>query len=544
MEMDCSGDVLTAFLDYLYGGVLDVTIADAVELLNVAKSYGLSTFAKALESELRASLDSSNALEVLLQIQNLGAKDLRQACEEHIAQNFESCIQRSGFVHLTAKQLQRLLERDDLQVSREEVVVQGLLHWSSAARQRSSDPLGLLLCDVDLPSLAIRNLELLWQTAECMGSHGAELKWEVEDALQIHRSWQTSASQQHISRRRCLPHWAPLLGAGMNSYPLSGQKISPLIETGTCLRWHGGSFYLANREKRQILSCKAGESFQIHAGEDVEVEGFDPLENWSHKAEVFLATSPLEDLLLACRDIDQDPPEGCALHRVLLIQFSAGSSKVLLDIPDLAGFCYSPNGILYVLDAHGTRVQRLDGSTFVPVIRSSQLQQEQRFRASYLFAASDESLYINDAGNKRFLHVSPDGVEVHVILDYQKMDHLGELDRFFVTEDGGIYAVDVVKRKVVMVGSKTAYDLALDLPKHGSPVDVLLMSEPGCLALYVSVTGCEGGIYRYELPCMKLDLSNSELGSSPSSPVSDCQRSCSRSTISTFFGDERSSYLV
>lgn len=43
---------------------------------------------------------------------------------------------------------------------------------------------------------------------------------------------------------------------------------------------------------------------------------------------------------------------------------------------------------------------------------------------------------------------------------------------------------------------------------------------------------------------MKLDLSNSELGSSPSSPVSDCQRSCSRSTISTFFGDERSSYLV
>lgn len=28
----------------------------------------------------------------------------------------------------------------------------------------------------------------------------------------------------------------------------------------------------------QILSCKAGESFQIHAGEDVEVEGFDPLE--------------------------------------------------------------------------------------------------------------------------------------------------------------------------------------------------------------------------------------------------------------------------
>ena len=26
--------------------------------------------------------------------------------------------------------------------------------------------LGLLLCDVDLPSLAIRNLELLWQTAE------------------------------------------------------------------------------------------------------------------------------------------------------------------------------------------------------------------------------------------------------------------------------------------------------------------------------------------------------------------------------------------
>lgn len=54
----------------------------------------------------------------------------------------------------------------------------------------------------------------------------------------------------------------------------------------------------------------------------LQQQPFKALRNWSHKAEVFLATSPLEDLLLACRDIDQDPPEGCALHRVLLIQFS------------------------------------------------------------------------------------------------------------------------------------------------------------------------------------------------------------------------------
>lgn len=39
--------------------------------------------------------------------------------------------------------------------------------------------------------------------------------------------------------------------------------------------------------------------------------------------------------------------------------WGAGSSKVLLDIPDLAGFCYSPNGILYV-PGNGTNGPKKD----------------------------------------------------------------------------------------------------------------------------------------------------------------------------------------
>lgn len=70
-----------------------------------------------------------SALQLLPEAQVFGLDELRQACEEHIAHDFQQCALQEDFLELSAPQLQRILQQRDLKVSREEPIVEGLLRW-------------------------------------------------------------------------------------------------------------------------------------------------------------------------------------------------------------------------------------------------------------------------------------------------------------------------------------------------------------------------------------------------------------------------------
>ena len=139
VEMAASGGVVTAFVDYIYGGEPDVATVDAVELLRLAGAYGLPCLAEAVETDLKASLDSELALQLLQEAVIWGMPDLRLACEEQVAKDFQQCVLTEEFLKLTPTQLQRILRREDLNVSREEVVVEALLKWAKHSEDRQKE---------------------------------------------------------------------------------------------------------------------------------------------------------------------------------------------------------------------------------------------------------------------------------------------------------------------------------------------------------------------------------------------------------------------
>ena len=98
-----------------------------MELLRLAGAYGLPCLAEAVETDLKASLDSQLALQLLQETVIWGMPDLRLACEEQVAKDFQQCVLTEEFLKLTPTQLQRILRREDLNVSREEVVVEALV---------------------------------------------------------------------------------------------------------------------------------------------------------------------------------------------------------------------------------------------------------------------------------------------------------------------------------------------------------------------------------------------------------------------------------
>lgn len=87
------------------------------------------------------------------------------------------------------------------------------------------------------------------------------------------------------------------------------------------------------------------------------------------------------------------------LEHDLLLALEDGSGHVLHETTDLISLRFAPNGLLYFLDADGTRVQRVDGSSVEPVISSQELPEDQRFTA-YHFYISNESIYFSESSGR------------------------------------------------------------------------------------------------------------------------------------------------
>ena len=79
-----------------------------------------------IEAGIVACSDSSVALQVLQEAH--GLHSLRAACEDKVAEEFETCSQHPDFGKLSASQLARILRREDLAIYREEEVVNAIFY--------------------------------------------------------------------------------------------------------------------------------------------------------------------------------------------------------------------------------------------------------------------------------------------------------------------------------------------------------------------------------------------------------------------------------
>ena len=489
IEMAASGGVVSAFVDYIYGGEPDVATIDSVELLRLAGAYGLPSLAEAVEADLKASLDSRLALQLLLETVIWGMPDFRLACEEQVAKDFQQCTLREDFFKLTAKQLQRILQREDLKVSREEVVVEALFKWAKFSEDRHRD-LVLMLFHVDFPSLSSSNLKVLCHAAQSLGSSGADWECEVKQALSLHRKRASSElSTAHRPKRQCLSHWAAGLGASQES-DRAGKKLTPSVKKCRYeLAWHQGAFFFSRREPYQILCCKPGEeNLRVVAGQGAPINGFNQVQySWG------LDMLPNGRMIVGHGDADSDKGSQ-------LVSFQDGAGKILLDIPGLKDVCCSPNGVIYVIDADGRRVRKVEGSRLMTIVDSKELPEEQQFFATYIFVSKQEVLYITDWENSRILRVAEGTSVPTVVAHFRDRDGI-KLGGLFVAEDQRIFVCDYNNGRILMTDAVDKTCSELDVSEHGYPWDLLV--EDGSLNVLIrkeTQEGWEGWVQQFALP--------------------------------------------
>ena len=199
VEIAASTTAVTVLLDYMYGGQPEVPVETGLELLRLAEAYDLPKFAAAIEAGLLASLDSTNALQVLQEAH--GLHSLKDACEKKVAEDFEACSQHPDFGKLSSGQLARILKRGDLKVSREEAVLKSIFKWLDISKDRDAF-LSMLLQHVDFQSFSFENLLRLGRCT-LSGLNCEELQREVNEALSLQRKRAQSLHSSKVGFHMC-----------------------------------------------------------------------------------------------------------------------------------------------------------------------------------------------------------------------------------------------------------------------------------------------------------------------------------------------------
>ena len=484
VEMDASKVALSALLDYIYDGQPIVPVEVALELLRLAEAYDLPKLASSIEAGIRGSLDGSVALQILQEAH--GLHSLRDACEDKVAEEFETSSKHPDFGKLSASQLARILRREDLGVSREEEVVNAIFIWNKVSKDRDAF-LGMLLQQVHFHSLSIENLHRLGY-ATLPGQNGDDLQREVAGALTSRKRTQSPGAFQ--SKRRRLQHWSPFLGASTASTEASGREVLPF--PCVSLSWDKGKLFAAHFEGRRILSSKPGDpatSVRPVAGEGAAVTGINDL---GHTC--YLAISPSGEMFVS------------DWQNRRLLRFQNGSGDLVVGNTDAKVLSYSPSGVLYVLSGDGRTVAKVVVSTLETVVASESLPADKQFKANRVFVTKEEVIYLldNSTENRRIWRINPaESLEPVVVVKIPE-GRQSFLSDLYVTESGTIYLADNGRGNVLAFHpSSETFTEVLRCPDGSSPVALFIQDRSLYVAMLVPRTNGvprSGTVYEYVLP--------------------------------------------
>lgn len=126
---DTPADSLALLLNYMYRSDLPLTNANVQGISIAAFLLQMDDVFTRCQQHMTENMDASNCLGVYYFARDLGAEELADHAQRFLRQHFAQVCQNEEVLELEAHQLGKLISSDDLNVSREETILDVVLRW-------------------------------------------------------------------------------------------------------------------------------------------------------------------------------------------------------------------------------------------------------------------------------------------------------------------------------------------------------------------------------------------------------------------------------
>lgn len=176
---------INVLVDFAYTGRIAVTHANVQSLLPAANLFQMNSVKKLCCEFLQAQLHATNCLGITHFAEVHACRELQAFGDKFIAAHFQELSQSEEFCQLIFEELTKILSRDDLNVSSEEVVFDALDTWLNYDPNRRQCYLGRALQCIRLPQLTQKTLTKLYETHPFIKENDL-CQEQVNKALQYH----------------------------------------------------------------------------------------------------------------------------------------------------------------------------------------------------------------------------------------------------------------------------------------------------------------------------------------------------------------------
>ena len=151
--------VMEALLEFVYTGIVDVTVENVQALLSAATLLNLHSLRSVCCSFLQTHLDATNCLGIRAFADLYSCTDLEATAFRYLCQHFLDVVKNDEFIQLPTDSLIELLSEDQLQVRSEDQVFEAVECWILHDVTRRQEMAAKVLSNVRLPLLSLEFLE-------------------------------------------------------------------------------------------------------------------------------------------------------------------------------------------------------------------------------------------------------------------------------------------------------------------------------------------------------------------------------------------------
>lgn len=155
---DVNPEILSALVDFVYTGVIDISVQNVQEVLSVASLLQITEVMELCCSFLHKKLEPQNCLGIRNFAEAHGCQDLSNAIDRYAMKNFSEVAKSQEFLQHSCQNIEKLIRSSELCVNNEQEVFEAIVTWVKHDPEEREPMLPKLMKHVRFPLLPVKYL--------------------------------------------------------------------------------------------------------------------------------------------------------------------------------------------------------------------------------------------------------------------------------------------------------------------------------------------------------------------------------------------------